>query len=116
MDATLASLAASELSAPGGEAWIFALDNGSTDTPDVYRKWRHLAGRMTVVTLPNTWRPAARNWLLALPEVRRADWAAFLDDDVAVPADWLRRLWSALRAYPDAGAASAVTPWITTRP
>jgi GT2 family glycosyltransferase len=111
MDATLASLAASELSDPagGGEARIFALDNGSTDAvPEVLRKWEaHFAGRMSIVTLPvNIGAPAARNWLLALPEVRQADWAAFLDDDVAVPADWLRHLWGALRAYPDAGVSA----------
>ena len=111
MDATLASLAASDLSDPagGGEARIFALDNGSTDAvPEVLRTWEaHFAGRMSVVTLPvNIGAPAARNWLLALPEVRQADWAAFLDDDVAVPADWLRHLWAALRAYPDAGVSA----------
>ena len=111
IDATLASLAASELSDPsgGGEARVVVLDNGSTDAvPEVLRTWEaHFAGRMSIVTLPvNIGAPAARNWLLALSEVRQADWAAFLDDDVAVPADWLRHLWAALRAYPDAGVSA----------
>lgn len=109
IDATLASLAASELSAPQGEARIHVLDNGSTDgTADVLRKWEaHFAGRMSLIELPiNIGAPAARNWLLALPDVRLADWAAFLDDDVAIPADWLRHLWGALLAYPASGVSS----------
>lgn len=108
IDATLASLAASELDAPEGGTRIVVLDNGSTDaTPAVLSQWEaRLAGRMRVVTLPvNIGAPAARNWLLALPETREAPWAAFLDDDVAVPKDWLRQLWSAIRAYPTAGVA-----------
>lgn len=109
IDATLASLAASELSAPEGEARIFVLDNGSTDTmPAVLEKWRGLfGGRMDSITLPvNVGAPAARNWLLSLPEVKAAAWAAFLDDDVAVPQDWLRRLWDGVRQYPEAGVVS----------
>jgi glycosyltransferase involved in cell wall biosynthesis len=106
MDATLESLAASELEAAGGAARIAVLDNGSTDeTPAVYAKWAaHFGERMSVTTLPvNIGAPAARNWLLSLPEVRQADWAAFLDDDVAVPHFWLRQLWAGLCAHPGAG-------------
>ncbi len=109
LDATLESLFRSELDDGPDHAFVFVLDNGSTDdTSEVMRRWEaRFAGRMRVITLPvNIGAPAARNWLLALPEVRAADWAAFLDDDVAVPCDWLRRLWSAVTAYPDAGAAS----------
>lgn len=109
IDATLASLADSELAAEGGEARVFVLDNGSADaTPQVLEKWReHFAGRMEIVTLPvNVGAPAARNWLLALPEVKAAPWAAFLDDDVAVPRDWLRRLWDGVRHFPQAGVVS----------
>ena len=107
MDATLQSLAASELG-QGQDVRIMVLDNGSTDqTPVVLQKWAaHFAGRMHVETLPvNIGAPAARNWLLALPQVQKADWAAFLDDDVAVPSDWLRHLWGALQAYPQSGVA-----------
>ena len=109
IDATLESLSRTELEHGAGQAKVFVLDNGSTDaTPEILRKWERLfAGRLHIVSLPvNVGAPAARNWLLALPEVRAADWAAFLDDDVAVPTDWLRHLQAALTAFPEAGVAS----------
>ena len=50
---------------------------------------------------------AARNagWLAA-----DADWIAFLDDDVEIPADWCRRLIEDLDGLPDKVAASQA--WI----
>jgi GT2 family glycosyltransferase len=101
LDQTLASLAASELSG----APIFALDNGSTDaTPRVLAQWRErLDGRLSVVTLPvNIGAPAARNWLLALPELRGFEYLAFVDDDVSLPTDWLSRLGAAALRLPEA--------------
>ena len=112
MDATLASVAASDLGENRGAdsaVRICVLDNGSTDSsPEVFRKWEaHFGGRLSITTLPvNVGAPAARNWLLSLPYVREADWAAFLDDDVNVPADWLAHLWTAVTAYPESGVAS----------
>ncbi|MEW5774268.1 MAG: glycosyltransferase [Thermodesulfobacteriota bacterium] len=106
LDATLASLAASDLGSPG-EARIFVLDNGSTDsTPEVIAAWAgRLGGRLSPVHLPvNVGAPAARNWLASLPEVRDTDFCAYLDDDVEVPADWLARLGAAAAALPGAGA------------
>jgi hypothetical protein len=103
LDATLGSLAASNL----GEARIFVLDNGSTDsTPEVIAAWAgRLAGRLVPVPLPvNVGAPAARNWLASLPEVRDTDFCAYLDDDVEVPGDWLARLGAAAAALPGAGA------------
>ena len=101
---TLASLEASDL----GDAPVFALDNGSTDrTPEVLRQARERFGpeRFHVETLPvNVGAPAARNWLLALPGVRSRRWAAFLDDDVVLPGDWLARLLGAAETAPGAGA------------
>lgn len=95
-------------------ARIALLDNGSTDgtggiggTGDVVRAWaeRFGADRCTAVHLPvNVGAAAARNWLMRLPEVVACDFAAYLDDDVAVPADWLRRLAGAVRRQPDAAA------------
>ncbi|MGJ3522660.1 glycosyltransferase family 2 protein [Nitratidesulfovibrio sp. D1] len=98
-------------------ARIVLLDNGSTDgtggtggtgsTGDVVRAWadRFGADRCTAVHLPvNVGAAAARNWLMRLPEVAACDFAAYLDDDAAVPPDWLRRLAGAVRRQPDASA------------
>ncbi|WP_207263178.1 glycosyltransferase family 2 protein [Desulfovibrio sp. Huiquan2017] len=102
--ATLDSLYASDL----GPARIFALNNGSTDHTDrvlASAVRRFGADRLLVETLPvNVGAPAARNWLLSLPEVRRAKWAAFLDDDVVLPPDWLRRLLGPVEGRDDIGA------------
>ena len=78
-----------------GSARITVLDNGSSDeTPQVLAKARDtFESRLDVVTLPvNIGAPAARNWLAALPSVRECDWAAYLDDDVILPKDWLSQL------------------------
>lgn len=101
LDETLASLVASDT----GASRIWVLDNGSTDsTPEVLDSWRkNLGDRLTIVRLPvNIGAPAARNWLLALPEVRAHAFVAFIDDDVQLPADWLRRLGAAVVADPEA--------------
>ena len=88
-------------------ATVIALDNGSTDnTAQVLDSWLQKVGpdAMRVVSLPiNVGAPAARNWLAALPEVRACDWFAYLDDDAAVPQDWLLRLGASMQAYPQAG-------------
>ncbi len=101
---TLESAEASDL----GDARLFVLDNGSTDdTPSVLRtcKDRFGSDRFTAVTLPiNVGAPPARNWLLSLPEVRSSKWAAFLDDDVVLPKDWLKKLLGASQMHPSPGA------------
>ncbi|EPR39992.1 glycosyl transferase family 2 [Desulfovibrio sp. X2] len=95
--ATLDSLAASDL----GRARVAVLDNGSTDgTWEMLEAQRGRFGadgagedRLLTVRLPvNVGAPAARNWLLSLPEVASAEWAVFLDDDVLLPPDWLAKL------------------------
>ncbi|MHC1713923.1 MAG: glycosyltransferase [Solidesulfovibrio sp.] len=89
-----------------GGARIFALDNGSRDdTAAVLAAWRERLGeRLRVVSLPvNVGAPAARNWLASLPEVRAADFVAYLDDDAYVPTDWLGRFGAAVAAMPEAG-------------
>ena len=107
---TLESLARTDLHG----ARIVALDNGSTDgtgngdgTGEAMEAARALfaPGAMSVVRLPvNVGAPAARNWLLSLPEVRERAWAVFLDDDVILPERWLLRLLGAGQAHPDCGA------------
>lgn len=102
IDATLAALAASELSG----ARVVVLDNGSRDdTPQVLAAWQERLGQsMVVVTLPvNIGAPAARNWLMGHAAVADTDFVAYLDDDALVPPDWLARLAVAVRAYPRAG-------------
>jgi len=101
---TLESLAHSDI----GHARIFALNNGSTDhTAEVLAKAQAAFGadRFHIETLPvNVGAPVARNWLLALPEVRASKWAAFLDDDIVLPQEWLRKLLGAVGDRTDIGA------------
>ena len=110
---TLESLAESGI----GPARVVVLDNGSdrgsdrgSDGDDPMGRTLALgedlfSGRFEAVRLPvNVGAPAARNWLLALPSVRAMRHAAFLDDDVLLPRDWLQRLLAqAGRMGPDYG-------------
>lgn len=100
---TLESVFASDI----GDNPVIVLDNGSTDdTPSALRAARDRFGadRLNVVTLPvNVGAPAARNWLLSLPEVRACRFAAFLDDDVLLPRDWLAKLLNAALRHPECG-------------
>lgn len=101
---TLESLARTDIAG----ARIWALDNGSSDgTGEAMEECRALfaPGAMSVVRLPvNIGAPAARNWLLSLPEVRARAWAVFLDDDVLLPQSWLLRLLGAGLAGGRSGA------------
>ncbi|WP_319468255.1 glycosyltransferase [uncultured Pseudodesulfovibrio sp.] len=111
---TLNSLADSNI----GHARIFALNNGSTDhTAQVLEQAssRFEPGRFRIETLPvNIGAPAARNWLLALPEVQSCTWAAFLDDDIVLPKNWLLHLLGAAKGHDNIGAVgcriTAATP------
>ncbi len=94
------------------------MNNGSTDhTAEVLLKAqaRFGADRFHIETLPvNVGAPAARNWLLALPGVRTAQWAAFLDDDIVLPENWLLHLLGAVKGKQGVGAVgcriTATTP------
>lgn len=101
---TLSHLAGTDL----GQARVVVLDNGSTDgTQAVLDRAAGLfpEGAFSVVRLlANVGAPGARNWLLSLPEVRAARFAAFLDDDAFPPTDWLGRLLATASAHPGAGA------------
>lgn len=91
-----------------GKARIFVLNNGSDDeTGKIMDQSAELFddGKYSVTHLQvNVGAPAARNWLLSLPEVRKSKWAVFLDDDVMLPENWLVQLLATAKAYPDAGA------------
>lgn len=102
LDATLESLFASDI----GENPVWVLDNGSTDgTAAVLATWQEKAGaRLHRISLHvNIGAPAARNWLMSVPEIRECRWMVYLDDDVELPGDWLGRLGAAVQAYPEAG-------------
>ena len=98
MLSTLSGLAESDI----GGAKIFALDNGSTDhMQEVLEQAETIfaPGVFNHLKLPiNVGAPSARNWLLSLPEVKKADWAAFLDDDVELPENWLAQLLGAAKS------------------
>ncbi|MGL1863332.1 MAG: glycosyltransferase [Pseudodesulfovibrio sp.] len=107
LDATLRSLIESDLNG----TTIFVLNNGSTDkTAEILESWQARfdstlgSDRFQVTTLPvNIGAPAARNWLMHLDDVQQHEFICYLDDDVILPNDWLLRLGSAVRTYPDAG-------------
>ncbi|MEW5773903.1 MAG: glycosyltransferase [Thermodesulfobacteriota bacterium] len=104
---TLETLANTNL----GRARVRVLINGSTD--DSLAMARAAAGLFPgrdyqVVALPvNVGAPGARNWLLSLPEVRQAEFVAFLDDDAEAPAHWLAGLLAALESDPGAAVAGS---------
>ncbi len=95
LEDTLKSLSGTDY----GQARVLVLDNGSDDgTSGMLEKiaGEFPTGVLETVSLPvNIGAPGARNWLLSRPEVRERKWAAFLDDDVLLPVDWLARLLSA---------------------
>ncbi len=108
LDRTLAGLAETDwrYAPPGDKPQLTVLDNGSSDdTAAVLAAWQdRLGDALEAVTLPvNVGAPAARNWLASLPGVRRAAFAAYLDDDAFVPRDWLGRFGAAVAATPYAG-------------
>lgn len=86
---TLKSLSESDI----GPAPIHVLLNGCTDHSrrviDEARTW-FPDNELTAHELHvNIGAPAARNWLMNLPEIRNSEYIAFLDDDVVVQPDWL---------------------------
>ncbi|WP_428564155.1 MAG: glycosyltransferase [Solidesulfovibrio sp. DCME] len=107
LEATLDSLAASRL----GPAVVTVLDNGGRDdTAAVCRRaaTRFAADRFAVLRLPvNIGAPVARNWLAAAHGLGPGDLAAYVDDDVRLPPDWLAVLAGALAADAAADAAGA---------
>lgn len=102
---TLESLAASDI----GGANVKILLNGCTDHSRAVAERAHDLfpdNPVEIIELPvNIGAPAARNWLIAHPDTRSADYAAFLDDDVDVPRDWLAHFLTVAAATPRFGAA-----------
>lgn len=102
---TMASLADTDI----GRAKVTILNNGTTDcSPEDLENRVHAAAptiKVNWVHLPvNIGAPAARNWLLTLPDVRESRFVAYLDDDVLLPKNWLKCYISTLTRHPDAVA------------
>lgn len=100
---TLQSLAATDI----GGANLKVLLNGCTDhSREVAEAARNLfpENPYEIIELPvNVGAPAARNWLIAHPDTRGADYTAFLDDDVDVPRNWLAHYLTVAEATPRFG-------------
>ena len=77
-----------------------ALDLPATSAPLVVVRTH---GRGPAAARNAGWRAAEADW----PKIQ---WIAFLDDDVAIPVDWCRRLVNDLKDLPDTVAASQA--WI----
>lgn len=94
-------------------ARFFVLNNGCKDnTAALLKRMRGefstLGGdwdeQFHILSLPvNVGAPAARNWLMTLPEARGCDWVAYMDDDAMPPEDWPGMLGAAAKRYPEAG-------------
>lgn len=98
----LSALAEADL----GDAQVLLLDNGSTDaTLAVMEDFaRRAPNPVDILSLPaNIGAPAARNWLLAQPQVEALRYVAFLDDDAIVPPHWLWSLLDTAARHPKAG-------------
>ncbi|UZP66291.1 glycosyltransferase [Desulfovibrio mangrovi] len=100
---TLRSLLDSDI----GDAHVTLLNNGSTAfTPEDFAAavGNVAQGRQVeVIQLPvNIGAPAARNWLWQLESSLKADYVAFLDDDVFLPSNWLRCFLQDAAEYPEA--------------
>lgn len=101
---TLKSVATSNI----GNARVFALNNGSDDsTGQVVNEAQYIFRTeyyKPIHLQVNVGAPAARNWLLAEPEVRKSKWAVFLDDDVELEPNWLEELLATAQSYGNPGA------------
>ncbi|WP_018124429.1 glycosyltransferase family 2 protein [Desulfovibrio oxyclinae] len=104
LDATLGSLFRAE-----DDPDLLVLDNGSDDgTATILEQWEYRfdarrEGSFTRISLPvNTGAAVARNWLLKEALERGYAFLCYLDDDVDLPADWLRQLGAAVQRYPEA--------------
>lgn len=99
---SLDSLFASEIM----DSKIFILLNGCKDNSgEIVKTFQAKYGidRLKVIALPvNVGAPAARNWLMTVPEVADSDYVVYLDDDIILPKDWLLRLGGAIKNYPEA--------------
>jgi GT2 family glycosyltransferase len=91
-----------------GSARINILLNGCTDhSREVVNEALALFpdNEVTVHDLHvNIGAPAARNWLMRLPDVKKSDYIAFIDDDVIMQRDWLAQFLTVAESDEKIGA------------
>lgn len=101
---TLKSLSATDI----GNARINILLNGCTDNSrevvdDVLPLFPH--NDVVIHDLHvNIGAPAARNWLMRLPDVKDSDYIAFIDDDILMQKDWLAQFLTVAESDEKIGA------------
>ena len=100
LEETLLSLSESDT----GHHPIVVLLNGCSDDSRVRieaLRDRFPGREFSVIDLPtNIGAPAARNWLISLPQAQAGDYIAFMDDDITMPKDWLIRLLTEMETDP----------------
>jgi GT2 family glycosyltransferase len=103
LEQTLRALAGTDT----GASPVFVLLNGCSDDSSArVEALRELFPERTyeIVRLPvNIGAPAARNWLIHLPQVQACDHVAFMDDDVVMPRNWLIRYLTEMEKDPRNG-------------
>lgn len=102
LEQTLRSLAQTQLA----NSNVYVLLNGCTDDSQerMLRVQPLFGEHFHLIELPiNIGAPAARNWLLQLPEVLQSDYIAFLDDDILLQEDWLVRMLSDMECDTEIG-------------
>lgn len=100
---TLKGLAASRI---GGAAVTVLINGCSDESLSAAETARTLFPNnpYEIINLPvNVGAPAARNWLINRKLTWESDYAAFLDDDVDVPPDWLEKYLTVMEDRPKAG-------------
>jgi GT2 family glycosyltransferase len=90
-----------------GKARIKVLLNGCTDDSlGVVQSARQMLPDNDFQIIPlqvNVGAPAARNWLIAEPDTRTADYTVFLDDDIELQPDFLGHFLTIAAADPSIG-------------
>ncbi|WP_028575562.1 glycosyltransferase family 2 protein [Desulfonatronovibrio hydrogenovorans] len=89
---------------------VFILNNGSADRTEalLYSLSKTMFPELKIINLPvNIGAPAARNWLIHDPENQYADFVAYLDDDIALPPDWIKKMLKTFEEHPEAGVVGA---------
>lgn len=92
--------------AAAGSSEVIVVDNGSSDdTPQLLRRWQDEGSGRVHLSEPRAGKSRALNRAL---DVARSPLLLFTDDDVRVPADWIRCSESFFSEHPEYAAAMGV--------